>query len=76
VLTRTTAVLAAAFFGTSLVLSILAGIERKPSSIIQGGPAQQSPGAPPLGQGGGVLDTLRQSEQPPPPAGPQAPRSQ
>ena len=75
VLTRTTAILAAAFFGTSLVLSILAGIERKPSSIIKGSPAQQTPGAP-LGQGGGILDTLRQSEQPPPPAGPQAPRSQ
>jgi preprotein translocase subunit SecG len=81
VLTRTTAFLAAAFFGTSLVLSILAGIDRKPTSIIQGRPTQQAPGAPqtpgaPLGQSGGVLDTLRQSEQPPPPAGPQAPRSQ
>src|SRR5688500_12606361 len=75
VLTRTTAILAAAFFGTSLVLSILAGMDRKPSSIIQGTPGQQTPGGP-LGQGGGVLDTLRQSEQPAPPAGPQAPRSQ
>jgi preprotein translocase subunit SecG len=75
VLTRTTAFLAATFFGTSLVLSILAGIDRRPSSIIQGGPAQQAPGAP-LGQGGGILDTLRQSEQPPTPATPQAPRSQ
>ena len=55
VLTRATAVLAATFFATSLVLSILAGMERKPRSIIQnsgGTPAQQTPGAP-LGQGGG-----------------------
>jgi preprotein translocase subunit SecG len=79
VLTRTTAILAATFFATSLVLSILAGLDRKPRSIIQntGTPAQQTPGAP-LGQGGGgVLDTLRQQEQPPAaPSGPQVPRSQ
>jgi preprotein translocase subunit SecG len=79
VLTRATAILAATFFVTSLVLSILAGWDRKPRSIIQntGGPTQQqTPGAP-LGQGGGVLDTLRQQEQSPaPPAGPQVPRSQ
>jgi preprotein translocase subunit SecG len=80
VLTRATAVLAATFFATSLVLSILAGMDRKPRSIIQnsgGTPAQQTPGAP-LGQGGGgVLDTIRQQEQTaPPPAGPQVPRSQ
>ena len=76
VLTKTTAILAAVFFATSLVLSILAGMDRKPRSIIQGGPAQQTPGAPPLGQGGGVLDTLRQQEQPAAPPGPQVPRSQ
>src|SRR5215510_10148850 len=66
VLTRATAILAATFFATSLVLSILAGMDRKPRSIIQGGPTQQTPGgAPPLGQsGGGLLDTLRQQEQP------------
>jgi preprotein translocase subunit SecG len=78
VLTRTTAALAAIFFATSLFLSLLAGWERKPRSIIQntGGPTQQTPGGP-LGQGGGVLDTLRQQEQPaPPPPGPQVPRSQ
>jgi preprotein translocase subunit SecG len=78
VLTRTTAILAFTFFATSLVLSILAGLDRKPRSIIQntGAPAQQVPGAP-LGQGGGVLDTLRQQEQPPAaPSGPQVPRSQ
>jgi len=76
VLTKATAILAGTFFATSLVLSILAGLDRKPRSIIQGGPTQQTPGGP-LGQGGGILDTLRQQEQPaPPPAGPQVPRSQ
>ncbi|MGA7490213.1 MAG: preprotein translocase subunit SecG [Xanthobacteraceae bacterium] len=79
VLTRTTAILAATFFATSLLLSILAGWGRKPASIIQntGAPTQQTPGAP-LGQGGGgVLDTLRQQEQPAPaPSGPQVPQSQ
>jgi len=83
VLTRTTAILAATFFATSLLLSLLAGWERKPHSIIQntGSPAQQTPGGPPGQGGGGVLDTLRQQEQsaPPEPApapGPQVPRSQ
>src|SRR5690348_14225155 len=67
VLTRTTAGLAAVFFATSLILSLLAGFERKPHSIINTGtPAPTSPGAPaPAGSGGGVLDTLRQTEQPP-----------
>src|SRR6185295_906892 len=49
VLTRTTAILAATFFATSLVLSILAGLDRKPRSIIQNTgtqPQQQTPGAP------------------------------
>jgi preprotein translocase subunit SecG len=76
VLTKTTAILAGTFFATSLVLSILAGMDRKPRSIIQGAPTQQTPGAPPLGQGGGILDTLRQQEQPAAPPGPQVPRSQ
>ncbi len=73
VLTRTTAILAVTFFCTSLVLSILAGLERKPTSVIKGGSAPQAPGAPPTVPGGGLLDTLRQSEQPP--SG-QVPRSQ
>src|ERR1044072_7171622 len=60
VLTRATAILAAIFFATSLILSILAGFNRKPTSIIQGGvpsgPSVPAPGAPPLGggQGGGL----------------------
>ena len=79
VLTRTTAILAGLFFGTSLILSILASYDRKPSSIIQGGGPQapiQTPGGTPapLSTGGGVLDQLRQQSAPP--AGPQVPRSQ
>jgi preprotein translocase subunit SecG len=78
VLTRTTATLAALFFVTSLVLSILAGMERKPRSLIGGTPA--SPTAPagpsvPLGGSGGVLDQLQRGT-PQPPAGPQVPQSQ
>lgn len=77
VLTRTTAILAAGFFATSLVLSILAGLGRAPHSILTGGAPAQSgapviPGAPAPG-GGGVLDQLRQQEQQP--AAPQVPQS-
>lgn len=80
VLSRTTAYLAAAFFATSLVLSILAGLHRSPGSILQ--PSANAPAAPsgapatPLGgQGGGLLEQLQQRDQTPP-AGPQAPQSQ
>jgi preprotein translocase subunit SecG len=87
VLTRATAFLAMAFFATSLVLSIIAGHQRKPTSILQ----QQQPAAPaapgapaPLGQpgGGGVLNQLQgPAQQPAPPAqqapaAPQVPHSQ
>jgi preprotein translocase subunit SecG len=85
-LTRTTAVLAFGFFITSLFLSWLASYDRKPSSIIDASPASQSqpasPGtpAPPLSQGGGILDSLKKADErqqnQPAPSGPQAPRSQ
>src|SRR5262245_49577890 len=39
VLTRATAILAGLFFATSLILSILAGIDRKPASLINGAPS-------------------------------------
>ena len=81
-LTRATAILAGLFFVTSLTLSILAGMGRKPSTILQGGgqsaPTQQAPGsAPPLGgAGGGVLNQLKQQSAPPAaPSGPQVPTS-
>jgi len=84
VLSRTTAYLAAAFFGTSLLLSILAGMHRNPGTILQrtgGSPtAPAQPGAPanPLGgQGGGLLDQLQQRENAPAqPSGPPTPQSQ
>jgi preprotein translocase subunit SecG len=79
VLSRTTAILAGLFFVTSLVLSILAGYDRKPTSILNSGAPISAPGPtgapqPPLGSGGGILDTLRQQGQQP--SGPQVPRSQ
>ncbi len=83
-LSRTTAVLAVGFFLTSLFLSWLAGYDRKPSSMIGGDPTSQSqpagpatPISPP--QGGGILDSLKQSDErqnQSAPTGPQAPRSQ
>jgi preprotein translocase subunit SecG len=87
VLTRATAVLAAGFFATSLVLSIMAGWHRNPGSILQ--PSSSSPAAPgpnknappiaPKGGGGGILNQLQQQEKAPaPPAtpsGPQVPQS-
>ena len=88
VLTRATAILAALFFVTSLFLSILAGLERKPRSILEGGgttpSAPSAPTAPLGGAGGGILDQLRGGTQqqpaapaaPSPPSGPQVPQSQ
>ncbi len=79
VLSRTTAILAGAFFVTSLVLSILAGYERKPTSVINTGvPAPAGAPPAPVSQGGGLLDQLRGGGQQAPatPQGPQVPRSQ
>jgi preprotein translocase subunit SecG len=85
VLTRTTAILAGIFFATSLLLSILAGFGRQPTSILKntGAPVSQ-PGAPsvPLGkEGRGVLDAIKKGSGPAttaptttPPAAPQGPQ--
>jgi preprotein translocase subunit SecG len=83
VLTRATAVLAGLFFVTSLVLSILAGVNRAPTSILQGSQtAPAAPGGPaPLGAGeGGLLKQLQGAPATPPaaptaPSGPQVPQS-
>src|SRR5471030_961192 len=61
-LSRTTAILAAGFFVTSLFLAWSAGTDRKPSSILGTAPTQSAPGGatpitPPTS--GGVLDTLK-----------------
>jgi len=83
VLSRTTAILAIVFFATSLGLNILAGIDRKPSTIVPaGGPAgapsaPAAPNAPAAPQGGGLLDQLGGGGSPQQaPSGPQVPRSQ
>ena len=80
-LTRTTGVLAVGFFVTSMFLSWLAGYDRKPSSVINPDTAPISqpggPVTPPTS--GGLLDSLRKTDQqqaPQAPAGPQPPRSQ
>jgi preprotein translocase subunit SecG len=63
-LTRATAVLAAAFFATSLILAILAGAHRQPRSILDTAAPAASGGAPaaPAAPAGGVLDQLKQLE--------------
>jgi len=75
VLTRATAILAGLVFVTSLMLSILAGINRKPTSILQGGQsAPTAPAAPtPLGGGGGLLNQLQGGQAPAAPTAPAAP---
>ena len=84
VLSRTTGILAGLFFLTSLGLSVWAGYDRKPTSILNTSapataPAPAGTPQPPMSQGGGILDQLRRNEEPATPAapaGPQVPRSQ
>ena len=91
VLSRTTALLAAGFFVTSLALSWLASFERKPTSIIntrragEPGSTGRRPAGAPLNQGGGGLLNQLQKGMPdapagrrsgPAPSGPQVPQSQ
>ena len=81
-LTRTTAFLAIGFFATSLLLSWIAGLDRKPAASPLTGPtaplSQPAGPTPVTPSGGGVLDALKQGEQQQAPAsgGPQVPRSQ
>ena len=74
VLTRATAFLAVGFFITSLTLSILAGHDRKPKSVIGGTSTSQPTTETPTPGQGGLLDTLKKQEQQP--TGPTVPRSQ
>lgn len=78
-LTRATAILAAAFFATSLILAILAGQASQPTSVfdVPGGltappvqPGEEAPG----GAGPGILEQLQQ-QQGDEPASPQVPQS-
>ncbi len=45
-LTRTTAILAAAFFATSIALAVIAGSQRTAHSIIDQGPIPTAPASP------------------------------
>ena len=64
-LTRATAILAVAFFATSLTLSIVARYGSRPIDILDRVPATQDGGT----GGAGVLDQLGGSGEPAPPAG-------
>ena len=86
VLTRTTAILGAVFFATSLVLAIIASRHGdRPSSILDGAapaatapatsgePAAPAAPAAPAGSGNGILDQLQQMQKAKTPAAPSAP---
>jgi preprotein translocase subunit SecG len=77
-LTRATAILAAAFFVTSLGLTLIARYGEQPMDILDRLPAGQQQGEGT--GGGGVLDQLGGSDTPavpaPAPAGPQVPSGQ
>jgi preprotein translocase subunit SecG len=66
ILTRSTGILAAAFFATSIVLSVLARMNAPPSAILDEVPAATAPAdtdtAPGTGQG--ILDQLEGLSQP------------
>ena len=70
-LTRATAILAAAFFTTSLILGILAHRGSTPRSILDQNapPASPTAGQPATG-GGGVLDQLQRLQDAPAPIAP------
>jgi len=71
-LTRTTSILAAAFFATSLALSLLARYGEQPTDIFDRIPASTEQGAP-TGSGG-VLDQLGGEDTPAAPAEPAQPQ--
>ena len=78
-LTRVTAGLAAAFFATSMLLTLLAARTERPGSVfdVPAAPPKSAPAVPgsapaePAAPRGGVLDKL----SPPAPSGPRVPQS-
>ncbi|WP_375460659.1 preprotein translocase subunit SecG [uncultured Enterovirga sp.] len=75
-LTRATAILAAAFFATSLALGILAHRGQAPRSIFDQNKTTTTPAAPgqPATTGqGGVLDEIQRMQEPAAPIAPTAP---
>ena len=75
VLTRSTAILAACFFATSLLLSVIAGWNRNPGSILRtpAGAGRDARARRRPRRRRQLLDQLKQQEQAP--AGPQVPQS-
>lgn len=72
-LTRATAILAAAFFATSIALGIIAKLNERPEDILQNLPTVNQPGDA-TGQGNGIFDQLApQSTTPAAPDTPAAP---
>jgi len=62
VLTRSTAILAAAFFATSIALTVIARLSEPPSSILDTVPTAEAPatdGTTTPGDGQGILDALQ-----------------
>lgn len=74
-LTRTTAILAAAFFATSLVLSIMARYGEQPADILDRLPAGQSEQQQQDG-GAGILDELGGGESAPADSGQATPNTE
>lgn len=67
ILTRTTAILAVAFFATSIVLTVLARLDAGPASVLDNipataveSPAEGDDGTAPTNASGGILDELEQ----------------
>ncbi|MEJ8475598.1 preprotein translocase subunit SecG [Roseibium algae] len=75
VLTRATAVLAVAFFVTSLGLSLIAKMGDRPASVLDAVPSatQDLPTSGEGTSGNGILDSLKPREEP---TGPQVPAAQ
>ena len=76
-LTKATAVLAAAFFTTSLILGVMANQGRAPRSILEGA-APTAPAGQSGSSGGGALDELKRpsgQSAPAPAPGPAAPEA-
>lgn len=72
-LTRSTAILAAAFFTTSLILSVIARYGEKPADILDLVPATQGQGTGVLDAIGGAVGTPTQPAAPAAPVVPAAP---
>ena len=72
-LSRATAILAAIFFTTSLLMSILAGWNRTPHSILEKTGAPAVPTAPQPVSPGNILDQLKQLQGQPSPSTAPAP---